>query len=106
MEKSFDLHNLNRQRAFTVQQAAFYAATSRDVVLRWLNSGELGCYVLPNTSSKKVQRRILREELEQFLEAQYRKTKPRTSNCKIEDYKRQRPSLILLPKEKCGTTSR
>ena len=96
MRKPFDLEKLQRLRALTVEQAAFFAATSRDVVLRWLISGELGYYVLPNTSSKKIQRRILREELERFLDSQYTKTNPRKVayvNCK-------RPTLELLPREK------
>jgi excisionase family DNA binding protein len=98
--KSFDIENFKKLRALTVQQAAFYAATSRDVVLRWLNSGSLGYYILPNTSSKKVQRRILREELDNFLESQYRKTTPRRSQHFNEITNRKRPKLELLPKVK------
>lgn len=100
MRKPFELEDLMRQRALTVQQAAFYASTSRDVVLRWLNSGNLGYYILPNTSAKKVQRRILREELDQFLEAQYRKHEPRKSKYTDENSNRQRPKLELLPRGK------
>ncbi len=96
MKKPFDLEDLKRLRALTVEQSAFYAATSRDIVLRWLQNGKLGYYVLPNTSSKKIQRRILREELERFLDSEYRKRNPR----KIEYISRKRPELILLPREK------
>ena len=100
MEKTFDLGSLSRQRALTVQQVAFYAGTSRDIVLRWLNSGMLGYYVLPKTSSKKIQRRILREELDQFLEAQYRKCQLRQRENAVGINARQRLKLELLPKSK------
>ena len=50
MKKHFALENLNRLRALTVEQAAFYAATSRHVFLRWLEKRKLGYYVLPLTS--------------------------------------------------------
>ena len=89
-----------KQRALTVEQAAFYAATSRDVVLRWLNSGKLGYYILPNTSLKKIQRRILRQELDQFLEAQYRKSQPKQNENTISNNNRQRFKLELHPREK------
>jgi len=50
MKKHFALDNLNRLRALTVEQAAFYAATSHYIILRWLGNGKLGYYVLPLTS--------------------------------------------------------
>lgn len=100
MVKTFDTEDLKRQRALTIQQAAFYANTSRDIVLRWLNSGMLGYYILPGTSSKKIQRRILREELDQFLEAQYRKSQPRQSDITGGNKYHQSSKLELLPKEK------
>lgn len=100
MSIRFDLEELRAQRALTVQQVAFYASTSRDVVLRWLNSGKLGYYVLPNTSSGKVQRRIIREELERFLEAQYRKNSPQMVKYDSGSVVRERPKLKLLPRAK------
>jgi excisionase family DNA binding protein len=106
MKQTFDLDTLKKQRVFTVAQAAFYSGTSRDVVLRWLHNGLLGYFVLPNTSSRKVQRRILREELEQFLESQYKKAKPRTSENNNQYTLKERPKLVLIPREKCDTASR
>lgn len=50
MKKPFDLEDLKRLRVLTVEQSAFYAATSRHVFLRWLEKRKLGYYVLSLTS--------------------------------------------------------
>ena len=76
MNKSFDIAALKKKNVLTVQQAAFYAGTSRPVVDRWLDSGDLGFFILPHTSSKKRQRRIFRAELDAFLEKLYQKNEP------------------------------
>jgi len=73
MSKSFDIADLRKRNVLTVQQAAFYAGTSRPVVDRWLDNGSLGFYILPYTSIKKRQRRIFRAELDVFLRGLYRK---------------------------------
>ncbi|MFC1544979.1 helix-turn-helix domain-containing protein [Gemmatimonadota bacterium] len=88
MSKAFDIRELKTRNALTVQQAAFYAGTSRPVVDRWLDNGDLGFYVLPHTSSKKRQRRIFRTELDDYLKSLYQK------NQHIE--KAEKRPLILL----------
>jgi excisionase family DNA binding protein len=89
MGNSFDISELKKENVLTVQQAAFYAGTSRPVVERWLDSGDLGYFVLPRTSSRKRQRRIFRAELDAFLESLYQKKA-------IVASKQKRQPLILL----------
>lgn len=77
MSKSFDIAELKKRNVLTVQQAAFYAGTSRPIVERWLNNGDLGSFVLLRTSGKKRQRQIFRAELDAFLESIYIRKKIR-----------------------------
>ena len=89
MSKIFDIVDLKKRNVLTVQQAAFYAGTSRPVVERWLDNGDLGYFVLPRTSLKKRQRRVFRVELDTFLNGLYQKKEPISP-------KPKRQSLILL----------
>ena len=89
MSKSLDIADLKKKHVLTVQQAAFYAGTSRPVVDRWLENGDLGFFVLPRTSSRKRQRRIFLAELDTFLNKIYKKNEQRSVNQK-------RQSLLLL----------
>ena len=93
MSKSFDIAELKKRNVLTVQQAAFYAGTSRPIVERWLDNGDLGYFVLPRTSIRKRQRRIFRAELDAFLEKLYQKKETVSS-------KPKRRPLILLERSR------
>ena len=77
MSKSLDIADLMKKHVLTVQPVAFYSGTSRPVVERWLENGDLGFFVLPHTSTRKRQRRIFKLELDAFLTKIYQKKEKR-----------------------------
>ncbi|MCE5273081.1 helix-turn-helix domain-containing protein [bacterium] len=86
--------NLKDKRAFSISEAARYAAVSRGTICSWLESGRLPFEELPTSGSYRF-RKVRRVDLDSFLDRHYQ-----DGSRKKEPPQEHRPSeWFLLPRQ-------
>ncbi len=89
------LTNHYQKRALTIVEAAEYACVSRGTIENWLAKGILPFEELPSRGNRQYRfRRIRREDLESFLNSNYKQPQEK-ENKKSQKNKKE---LILLPR--------